>query len=93
MSSSRQQILILHLEHSDLASRTVAWALYDGASEQEMNTGDSNTPPYASVLSAMRDGWRVFQIPRLPYFFNGYEHQTEHLLYEYALERNVIVNE
>jgi hypothetical protein len=96
MSQTRQQILILHLSNPDLNSRTVAWALYDGAkpeNEMQMNTGDSNQPPYASVLAAMREGWNVIQIPTLPTYIPGHEHETGHLPFEYVLERKVIVNE
>ncbi len=69
MSSARQQVLILHLTSGDLASPTVAWALYDGALEADavqMQSGSELEPPYDSVLAAMRDGWRVFQASPLP---------------------------
>ena len=91
----RQQILILHLSSPDLSSSTVAWALFDGASapdKRQMQSGDEDTPPYPSVLAAMRDGWFVIQIPTLPYFVHGQEHETGHLPYEYVLERRVEVN-
>jgi hypothetical protein len=97
MTKQRQQILILNLVSPDLESRTVAWALYDGAlkdGEIPMQSGDAGPegkPPYASVLSAMRDGWRVIQIPVLPYYVEGREHETGHLPYEYVLERMVEV--
>ncbi|MGC4045114.1 MAG: hypothetical protein QM758_15085 [Armatimonas sp.] len=97
MTKTRQQILILNLASPDLESRTVAWALYDGAmkdGEIPMQSGDAGLdpkPPYSSVLSAMRDGWRVIQIPTLPYFVEGREHETGHLPYEYVLERMVEV--
>lgn len=96
MSSTRQQILILHLTNPDLGSRTVAWALYDGAkpaNEMQMNTGDSNESIYASVLAAMRDGWNVIQLPQLPAYVSGHEHENGHLPYEYVLERKVIISE
>ena len=91
-SQIRQQILILNLAAPELDSQTIAWALYDGAKpagELQMQSGDEKTPPYRSVLDAMRDGWFVMQIPPLPYFTHGLEHETAHLLYEYALERKV----
>jgi hypothetical protein len=94
MSVLRQQILILHLAVPDLASRTVAWALYDGAKakdELQMQTGDSDTPMYESVLDAMRDGWNVIQLPSLPVFLAGHEHEQGHLPNEYVLERKVEV--
>ena len=96
MSKLRQQILILNLASSDLASRTVAWALYDGAlaaDELQMQTGDSAEPPYVSVLAAMRDGWNVLQISPLPVYVPGHEHENGNLPYEYVLERKVTINE
>ncbi|GCE16022.1 hypothetical protein [Tengunoibacter tsumagoiensis] len=96
MSKLRQQILILHLKSSDLASKTIAWACYDGAlsaSERQMQSGDSVTPPYSSVLEAMQDGWFVIQLPALPTYLPGHEHETNNLPYEYVLERKVEINE
>lgn len=96
MSTTRQQILVLQLSDPDLDSRTVAWSFYDGAKsadELQMQTGDSNEPPYASVLAAMRDGWKVIQFPQLPYLVREHEHDVGHLPYEYVLERMVGINE
>jgi hypothetical protein len=94
MSQTRQQILILHLAVPNLESRTVAWALYDSTipkGELQMNTGDSDVPPYESVLDAMRDGWNVIQLPSMPIFLSGHEHEQGHLPYEYVLERKVTI--
>ena len=96
MSKLRQQILILHLQNPDLNAKTIAWALYDGAlpeSEQQMQAGDSQTIPYESVLAAMRDGWNVLQLPHLPTYTPGHEHEGGYLPYEYVLERKVSVDE
>jgi hypothetical protein len=92
----RQQILILHLSNPDLAASVVGWALYDGSVPEDalqMQAGDAGEekPPYKSVLMAMRDGWNVIQIPVMPYFVEGREHETGHLPYEYVLERKVEV--
>ncbi|GGD53893.1 hypothetical protein [Paenibacillus nasutitermitis] len=92
MAVKRQQVLFLCLVNPELSSKTIAWALYDGASSAEdsrMETGDSAVPPYASVLDAMRDGWKVLQAPQLPYFMHGHENETGHLPWEYLLEREV----
>lgn len=92
VSELRQQILILHLAHSSLDAPTVAWALYDGAASADtvqMQSGDSETPLYPSVLAAMQDGWFVIQLPALPHYAPGHEHNTGHLPYEYILERKV----
>ena len=96
MSKVRQQILILHLTNPDLEARTVAWALYDGAAaaeKRQMQSGDSSEPLYPSVLAAMRDGWNVIQLPVLPSYVPGHEHESGHLPYEYVLERKVNVDE
>lgn len=92
----RQKVLILHVSTPDLASKTVAWALYDGtlaADALQMQTGDSDEPLYSSVLDAMRDGWRVIQFPQLPQFVHGHEHENGHLPYEYIMEKLVNGNE
>ncbi|HEX2912153.1 MAG TPA: hypothetical protein VH186_15190 [Chloroflexia bacterium] len=92
MTKLRQQILILHLATSSLESKTVAWAFFDGAAspdKRQMQSGDSDEPPYASVLAAMRDGWNVLQLPALPVYLPGHEHETGPLPYEYVLERKV----
>lgn len=96
MSQLRQQILILHLASPSLESDTVAWALYDGATPSgslPMQSGDSYEPPYPSVLEAMRDGWNVIQLPILPIYVSGHEHESGHLPYEYVLERKVTLHE
>lgn len=96
LNNLRQQILILHLAKPELQSETIAWALYDGAApadQMQMNTGDSDEPPYESVIAAMREGWRVMQLPPLPTFVHGHEHETGHLPYEYVLERLVTIDE
>jgi hypothetical protein len=92
MTETRQQILILHLAYPDLASHTVAWALYDGslpADTPQMNTGDLNEPPYSSVLDAMRDGWFIIQMASMPVYVRGVEYEHGHLPFEYVLERSV----
>jgi hypothetical protein len=96
MSQVRQQILILHLAMPSLESDTIAWALYDGATPSgslPMQSGDSYEPPYPSVLEAMRDGWNVIQLPTLPIYVSGHEHESGHLPYEYVLERKVALHE
>ena len=96
MSKVRQQILILHLALPNLESDTIAWALYDGTTAPgtlPMQSGDSYEVPYPSVLDAMRDGWNVLQLPALPTYVSGHEHESGHLPYEYVLERKVTIHE
>ena len=49
--------------------------------------GDSDQPPYESLLAAMKDGWRVIQIPQLLPAAPGQEHQSLFLRFEYVLEK------
>ena len=61
----RQQVLVLYLASSALDSRTVGWSTYDGTGATSPTTGDSDVPPYASGLEALKDGWRLFQAAQL----------------------------
>lgn len=60
----RQKLLILYTKTPDLKSEVGAWSIYDGSGDAHHTTGDSDTPPYRSVLAAMKDGWRVLQLPQ-----------------------------
>ena len=86
MAENRQQILILHANNLNLTAPVVAWALFDGTrpSDEQMKTGDADEPPYGSVVDAMRDGWRVIQLPQPPS-----EIDPGYLDHEFVLERMV----
>ncbi len=84
---SRQKLLVLYLNSPDLKSRVVAWSIFDGTGKQQHNTGDSEEPPYASVLDAMKDGWRVIQFPQQFPAYPGMEYETAYLKFEYILEK------
>ena len=86
---TRQQILILCLATPDLGSPVLAWSFYDGTGRATGMSGDSETPPFPSVLAAMKEGWRVIQFPMLLPRPAGHEHETSHLRFEYVLERLV----
>lgn len=87
MSQLRQKLLVLYLHTPDLNSGVVAWAIYDGTGTVRHTTGDSETPPYASVLAAMQDGWRVIQFPQQFPAYPGMEYHTSYLRFEYILEK------
>ena len=84
--SMRQKLLVLYLRSPDLASQVGSWTIYDGTGNTRPTTGDSETPPYNSVLEAMQDGWRVIQFPQQWPAFPGTEYQTSYLKHEYILE-------
>ncbi|MCZ6680173.1 MAG: hypothetical protein O7E52_23325 [Candidatus Poribacteria bacterium] len=87
MSQLRQKILVLYLHTPDLNSHVVAWSAYDGTGKETHTTGDSDTPPYNSVLEAMQDGWRVIQFPQQFPAYPGMEYNTAYLRFEYILEK------
>ncbi len=87
MSALRQKLLVLYLHTPDLNSSVVAWAIYDGTGTVKHTTGDSETPPYTSVLEAMKDGWRVIQFPQQFPAYPGMEYHTSYLRFEYILEK------
>lgn len=83
----RQQLLFLALATPNLTSNVVGWSLFDGTGQSTSMAGDSDQPPYDSVLAAMKDGWRVIQTPQLLPAPAGQEHQTSFLRFEYVLEK------
>ena len=58
-----QTLLYLYSKSTNLRSALGAWALYDPAAADEPVL-PSQDVPYASVLDAVRDGWRIVQFPR-----------------------------
>jgi len=87
----RQQLLVLYATTSSPESEVGAWSMFDGTGRQPHMAGDSDKPPYASVVAAMRDGWRVLQLPPLQPAAPGAEHDTSFLKYEFVLEKLVEV--
>ena len=87
MQAQRQKVLILYLASSALDTPVVAWSLYDGTGRDRPSSGDSEEPPYASVVAAMQDGWRVVQFPQQHPAHPGMEYNTSYLKYEYILEK------
>jgi len=84
---TRQQLLILCVGNPNPTSPVVAWSLFDGTGRTTAMAGDSETPPYESIFAAMKDGWRVIQVPQLVPAAPGQEHQTAFLRFEYVLEK------
>ncbi|MBM3213601.1 hypothetical protein FJZ36_01575 [Candidatus Poribacteria bacterium] len=87
MPNLRQKLLVLYLHTPDLYGSVVAWTQYDGTGRDAHTSGDSETPPYASVVAAMRDGWRVIQFPQQFPAYPGMEYTTSYLRFEYILEK------
>jgi len=89
----RQQLLFLYLGNSSPESEVVAWSFYDGTADDTFEAaGEDNKPPYKSVLHAMRDGWRVLQVPTLRAPQVGREYENNYLDFEFVLEKLEMIN-
>ncbi len=88
----RQKLLFLYTANSSLESRTIGFSLYDGSGAGRFEAhGEEQGPPYPSVLAAMRDGWRVLQVPVLQSVDPGPEQRPSYLRFEFVLEQLVEV--
>ncbi|HEY4186674.1 MAG TPA: hypothetical protein VGP07_16470 [Polyangia bacterium] len=85
----RQQLLFLCLANPNPTSAVVAWSFFDGTGRTTTMAGDADQPPYDSVLAAMKDGWRVMQVPAVVAAAPGREHETGLLRFEFVLEKLV----
>ena len=85
--SLKQRILVLYLESSALDTAVKAWAMYDGSGQSRHMAGDSDTPPFATGLAALEDGWRLIQASPLLAHDTGDEFRTGYLKYEFFFEQ------
>ena len=60
--------------------------------KSEHMAGDSEEPPYATGLAALRDGWRLLQMAPLQPHAPGAEFTTAYLKYEFLFEQWVDVD-
>jgi hypothetical protein len=60
---SRQSLLYLQSMETSVASAVIGMSLVQDGKVVEQHSEDAW--PYATVLEAMRDGWRVIQFPNL----------------------------
>ncbi len=83
----RQKLLVLYAANSSPDTKVVAWSLYDGTSDETYEATGEAVPPYATVLDAMRDGWRVIKYPDLRPPSPGQEYDLSYLEFEFVLEK------
>lgn len=90
----RQQVLVLYLATSALDTPVVGWSLYDGAAAGPTPpVRDRPSPPYATGVGALRDGWRLIQMsPLLPPTAEA-ERQVSYLKHEFVFEKLVEIDE
>lgn len=87
----RQQVLYLWANGSGLDSGTVAWAFHDGAGGTGPAVPDAS-PPYASGVDALRDGWMLLQSSQLIPPAPEQEHLNSYLEYEFVFERRITID-
>ncbi len=83
----KQLLLYLYSKSTNLRSPLGGWALYN-PTEPEVPILPSQEAPYASVLDAVRDGWRIVQFPR-PELHNFSDVDNAYLGFEFILEKFV----
>jgi hypothetical protein len=87
LDTERQLLLYLYSKSTNLRSAIGGWALYDATVPEEPIL-PSQDVPYASVLDAVRDGWRIVQFPR-PELYNFSDVDNAYLAFEFILEKFV----
>ncbi len=87
LNSEKQLILYLYSKSTNLRSPLGGWALYDPTAPDEPVLASQDVP-YASVLDAVNDGWRIVQFPR-PELYNFTDVDNAYLTYEFILEKFV----
>jgi hypothetical protein len=87
LNSQQQLLLYLYSKSTSLRSPLGGWALYDATAPGEPVL-PSQDAPYASVLEAVRDGWRIIQFPR-PELYNFSDVDNAYLAFEFILEKFV----
>ena len=63
LTKPKQMVLYLYSKSTNMRSPIASWALYDPTKPNEP-TLPSQEAPYASVIEAVQDGWRIVQFPR-----------------------------
>ena len=85
----RQKVLVLYLANSALDSPVVAWAVYDGTGQSRTMAGDTDEPPFATGLDALKAGWRLIQAAQILPPSRGEEFDLSYLKYEFFFEQLV----
>ena len=86
LTEPRQMVLYLYSKSTNMRSAIASWALYDSTVPYEP-TLPSQDVPYASVIEAVNDGWRIVQFPRSElHQFSDVD--NTYLGYEFILEKS-----
>ncbi len=79
-------ILYLTARSTNPRSGIVGWAVYDPLVKREP-TPPSNDPPYACVLDAVADGWRIVQYP-IARLYEYKDLENDYVGFDFILEKH-----
>ena len=80
-----QMVLYLYSKSTNMRSGISSWALYNPMEPDDPKLASQDLP-YASVIDAIKDGWRIVQFPitKLHHFSDA---DNDYLGYEFILEK------
>ena len=68
---------------SALTAQVVSWAFYDGAGDEDSETGDNPEAPFATGLDALRAGWRLLSAAPILPASPGLDHVTSYQKFDF----------
>ena len=87
VTSPKQMVLYLYSKSTNMRSGIASWALYDPMEPDEPKLASQDLP-YASVIDAVKDGWRIVQFP-ITKLYHFSDADNDYLGYEFILEKFV----
>ena len=85
LTEPTQYILYLYSKSTNMRSAIAGWVYYDPTKPDEPTLPSQDTP-YASVIEAVQDGWRIVQFPD-PTRYEFSDVDNRYLGYEFILEK------
>lgn len=85
LAERKQMVLYLYSKSTNMRSPIASWALYDPTKPDEPTLPSQETP-YASVIEAVCDGWRIVQFP-ISKLYRFSDIDNAYLGYEFILEK------
>ncbi|MBT5876162.1 MAG: hypothetical protein HOH43_22230 [Candidatus Latescibacteria bacterium] len=83
----RQLIMYLTATSTNLRSGVVSWVIFDPTKKQQPEL-PKDRPPYASVLDAVADGWKVTQFPVIN-LFDYKDLENDYVGFDFILEKMI----
>ena len=87
VTTPTQMVLYLYSKSTNMRSGIASWASYDPMEPDEPKLASQDLP-YASVIDAVKDGWRIVQFP-ITKLYHFSDADNDYLGYEFILEKLV----